>query len=122
MDRKAIAAIILGCEPQELRNFRDYGTFVSVIDLVGHKFIYTSEHLAEAESASKEQRVPAPAPAPAKPAKKSEPGGPAAAKKIAKPLAKKTVPVASAAAKKIAKKQTARKSAGSAAVKASTGK
>ena len=96
MDNKAICATILGCKPGELRNFRDYGTFVSVIDLAGRKFIYTTEHLQEVleESKPKEPipekylevgglRLAAPSATP-KPAKKTVAGQLPKAKKIAK--------------------------------------
>ena len=101
MDTKAICAMILGCKPGELRNFRDYGTFVSVIDLAGRKFIYTTEHLQEVleESKPKEPipekylevgglRLAAPSATP-KPAKKTAPAAKPGAKTVAKRPVKK---------------------------------
>jgi len=130
MDKKAIAAMILGCKPQELMSYKDFGAFVSVVDPVGRKFVYTNEHLQDAAQRSelaatknvataKKDAAP-PAPDPKKiakpPAKKSEPGDQVndlygiftteptirETKKPAKPPAKKSEPGGPAAAKKIA--------------------
>ena len=103
MDRKQIAAMILGCNPRELMSYKDFGTFVSVVDPVGRKFVYTNEHLQDAaqrsELATKNvataKKVAAPGqpgskkiavPSAAlqdKPAKKTVTGGQVKAKKIA---------------------------------------
>ena len=52
MDRKQIAAMILGCNPRELMSYKDFGEFVSVIDPVGRTFVYTNEHLQDAAQRS----------------------------------------------------------------------
>ena len=99
MDKKAIVAAMLGCKPQELMSYKDFGTFVSVVDPVGRKFVYTNEHLQDAAqrselavtksvaTAKKDAAPPAPdSKKPAKPpAKKSVKGQLPKTKKIAVP-------------------------------------
>ena len=122
MDRKAIAAMILGCKPQELMSYRDFGGFVSVVGPGGGKHVYTTEHLQDAAQRS----MPA---KPVTPAKYIEVGGlrlavPATRNKSSEDVAsaKKTAAAVRRSSKKIAKKPAARKPARSPAVKASTGK
>jgi len=97
MDRKAIAAMILGCKPQELMSYKDFGEFVSVIDPVGRKFVYTNEHLQDAAQRSELAATKNVATA----KKDAAPPAPDS-KKIAKPPAKKTVTGGQVKAKKIA--------------------
>ena len=58
-DKKAIAAMILGCKPGELMSYRDFGTFVSVVGPDGGKHVYTTEHLEEADSGQRAANRPA---------------------------------------------------------------
>ena len=122
MDKKAIAAMILGCKPQDLMVYKDYGAFVTVLDSAGRKFVYTNEHLQDVVNRSKPaEPIPAPAkktepkikkaspavkkasgslPQKAEIAKKVEPGGRPGANKVAK----KTAAGGPQKPKKIAKK------------------
>ena len=69
MDRKAISALLAGCEPDQMMAYKDYGDHVAVIDPAGRKFIYTTAQLEAAEPEQEPKAVPkakAPAKAPAK--------------------------------------------------------
>ena len=61
MDRKAISALLAGCEPDQMMAYKDYGDHVAVIDPVGRKFIYTTEQLEAARPAEPKAK-PKPAP------------------------------------------------------------
>ena len=100
MDKKAICALILGCKPQELMGYKDYGAFVAVLDPQGRKFVYTAEHLWEQERrmTKDEGRKTILTPAPAKNltpnrnAKKTVPTGQSGSKSVAKRPAKASNP------------------------------
>ena len=69
MDRKAIAGLLAGCEPDQMLKFRDEGDLVVVIVPDGRKYKYTNAQLEAAEPEQEPKAVPkakAPAKAPAK--------------------------------------------------------
>ena len=78
MNRKEIAGLLAGCEPDQMLKFRDEGDLVVVITAEGKKYKYTNEQLEAAE--------PKPEPKPKAPAK-------AAAKAPAKRRARARKPV-----------------------------
>ena len=69
MDRKAISALLAGCEPDQMMAFKDYGDHVAVIDPAGRKYIYTTEQLEAARPAEPKAKPTAPAKRAARPTK-----------------------------------------------------
>jgi len=69
MDRKAISALLAGCEPDQMLAFKDYGDHVAVIAPDGKKFIYTTEQLEAARPEPVAPAKPAPAKRAARPTK-----------------------------------------------------
>ena len=65
MDRKAIAGLLAGCEPDQMLKFRDEGDLVVVIVPDGRKYKYTNAQLEAAEP-KPEPKAKAAAKAPAK--------------------------------------------------------
>jgi hypothetical protein len=53
MERKEIAALLVGCEPDQFMAYKDYGDHVAVIAPDGKKFVYTNDQLAAAEPPAK---------------------------------------------------------------------
>jgi hypothetical protein len=75
MERKEIAALLAGCEPDQMMAYADLGDQVVVIDSNGKKFRYSNAVLEQAEAelkpAPKARRKPAAKKtAPKKPVKK----------------------------------------------------
>ena len=88
MDRKEISAFLIGCEPDQLMAFKNYGDDgVAAIGPDGKKYIYSVEFLDQAEAKRKAAEQAA---KPAKPAKRpgrsrSRDAGRAPAKRAARP-------------------------------------
>ena len=86
MDRKEISAFLIGCKPDELMSFKNYGDDgVAAIGPDGKKYVYSAEYLEQAipkiEAAPEKQQGQATQAAqPAKPAKRKAP-----AKRAARP-------------------------------------
>ena len=57
MDRKAIAGLLAGCEPDQMLKFRDEGDLVVVITAEGKKYKYTNEQLEAAEPKPPDKNV-----------------------------------------------------------------
>ena len=66
MDRKAISALLAGCEADQMLAFKDYGDHVAVIDPAGRKFIYTTAQLEAAAPKPEPKPAPKKRPAPMK--------------------------------------------------------
>ena len=48
MDRKEISAFLIGCKPEELMAFKDYGDHVAAIGPDGKKYVYQADYLEQA--------------------------------------------------------------------------
>jgi hypothetical protein len=82
MDHKAISAFLIGCKPEEFMKFRNMGDDgVVVIGPDGRKYIYSVEHLEQAEPKMKAAEQAA---KPAQPAKRKAPAKRAARKPAAR--------------------------------------
>lgn len=78
MDRKEISAFLIGCKPDELMSFKNYGDDgVAAIGPDGRKYVYDAAYLDQAEAKMKAAEQAA---QPAKPAKRKAP-----AKRAARP-------------------------------------
>ena len=91
MDRKEISAFLIGCKPDELMSFKNYGDDgVAAIGPDGKKYVYSAEYLEQAipKIEAAEQAVPekqqGQASQAAKPAKRKAPAKRAARKPPAK--------------------------------------
>ncbi len=98
MNRKAISAFLIGCEPNELMAFANRGDHVGVVGPDGKKYIFTIEQLEDQE---KKMKKVAAAEKKAAAAKRS-----AAAKRTA--AAKKAADAKKPAAKPVTKKGPAK--------------
>jgi hypothetical protein len=78
MDRKEISAFLIGCKPDELMSFKDYGDDgVAAIGPDGKKYVYDAAYL---EQAITKKEAAEQAEKPAQPAKRKAP-----AKRAARP-------------------------------------
>ena len=88
MDRKAIAGLLAGCEPDQMLKFRDEGDLVVVIVPDGRKYKYTNAQLEAAEPKPPDKNVQGQATPKAKAAAKA----PAKRRATARKPAAKTKP------------------------------